>query len=411
MLPESLVEPGGLALAHILARMRGSGVRYTANIRIKKNGVIVHRESKTFELRSAAEKWARAREVALEDPKALIRVTHGAPSLAELIRWYIDMFETISKWQRSKQTHLEFLERHPIGESNALLLTTPILVDHVRARRAGGAGPATVANDLTWIGVVLRAAKSVRALPVDPRCVEEARNACRELRLIGKSKKRTRRPTPDELIKLAEFFRARDRRSVIPMGDIVQFAIASARREVEICRLEWTDNDNVARSGLVRDAKHPREKEGNHRRFKYTQEAWAIVQRQPRSSERIFPYEPKSVGGAFTRACHILGIVDLRFHDLRHEATSRLFERGYQIHEVAQFTLHDSWNELKRYTTLRPENLRDIASNIPAAPATQEVIRGQSNLRAVTAPSPAADRSARRDRQRSRAKGTSVPQA
>src|ERR1700722_1882196 len=136
MLPESVVAPGGLALAHILARMRGSGVRYTANIRIKKNGVIVHRESKTFEMRSAAEKWARAREVALEDPTALIRVTHGAPSLAELIRWYIDAFETISKWQRSKQTHLEFLERHSIGESNALLLTTPILVDHVRARRA-----------------------------------------------------------------------------------------------------------------------------------------------------------------------------------------------------------------------------------------------------------------------------------
>ena len=246
VLPESVVAPGELAMAHILARKRDSGIRYTANVRIKKNGVVVHRESKTFELRAAAEKWARAREVALEDPTALIRVQHGAPSLAELIRWYIDAFEMISKWQRSKQTHLEFLERHPIGESNALLLTTPILVDHVRARRAGGAGPATVANDLTWIGVVLRAAKSVRALPVDPRCVEEARNACRELRLIGKSKKRTRRPTPDELTKLAEFFRARDRRSVIPMGDIVQFAIASARREAEICRLLLSSNERAS---------------------------------------------------------------------------------------------------------------------------------------------------------------------
>jgi integrase len=143
-------------------------------------------------------------------------------------------------------------------------------------------------------GVVLRAAKSVRALPVDPKCVQEARNACRELRLIGKSKKRSRRPTPEELTKLAEFFRARDRRSVIPMGDIVQFAIASARREAEICRLEWTDNDNIARSGLVRDAKHPREKEGNHRRFKYTQEAWAIVQRQPAATNAYFPTSPKA---------------------------------------------------------------------------------------------------------------------
>ena len=87
---------------------------------------------------------------------------------------------------------------------------------------------------------------------------------------------------------------------------------------------------------------------------------------QPKGSAYIFPYEPRSVGAAFTRACHVLGIKDLRFHDLRHEATSRLFERGYQIHEVAQFTLHDSWNELKRYTNLRPENLRELRA--PAAP-------------------------------------------
>lgn len=48
---------------------------------------------------------------------------------------------------------------------------------------------------------------------------------------------------------------------------------------------------------------------------------------------------------------------DLCFHDLRHEATSRLFEQGYDIPEVAAVTLHESRNELKRYTQLRPESL------------------------------------------------------
>jgi integrase len=112
------------------------------------------------------------------------------------------------------------------------------------------------------------------------------------------------------------------------MNDIVLFAVESARRQAEICRLSWDGNECESRSGLVLDAKHPTHKSGNHRRFKYTVEAWAIVQRQPRISEYIFPYDPKSVGAAFTRACHVLGIKDLRFHDLRHEATSRLFERG-----------------------------------------------------------------------------------
>jgi hypothetical protein len=43
-------------------------------------------------------------------------------------------------------------------------------------------------------------------------------------------------------------------------------------------------------------------------------------------------------------------------------ATRRLFERGYQIQEVAQFTLHDSWNELKRYANPKLENLRELTA-------------------------------------------------
>lgn len=53
----------------------------------------------------------------------------------------------------------------------------------------------------------------------------------------------------------------------------------------------------------------------------------------------------------------VQSITDLRFHDLRHEATSRLFERGYSIQEVAQFTLHESWATLNRYTHLKPEDV------------------------------------------------------
>jgi integrase len=125
---------------------------------------------------------------------------------------------------------------------DAVFLESGTLVDHVRSRRAKGAGPMTVSNDLTWIGVVLRAAKSVKGIPVHPEVVEEARNACRELRLIGKSRRRERRPTAQELTKLDEYFARRDGRSRVPMRDIMWFAIHSARREAEICRLEWADN-------------------------------------------------------------------------------------------------------------------------------------------------------------------------
>lgn len=70
------------------------------------------------------------------------------------------------------------------------------------------------------------------------------------------------------------------------------------------------------------------------------------------------PHKADSVSAAFTRACLRLGIQDLHFHDLRHEGTSRLFEQGYDIPQVASVTLHTSWNELKRYTHLMPKHMQ-----------------------------------------------------
>ena len=187
-----------------LRKQADGATRYTAIVRLRRQGTILHRECRTFTHRSTALSWARHREVALEDPAELARLRVSTPTLAELIRWYIDTFVTISRWQRSKQTHLEFLERHPLGKTIAHKLTSADLIRHVQSRRAEGTGPATVINDLIWIGVVLRAAKSVRELPVSPGVVQQARTACRELRLIGKPKKRMRRPTAEELARLTD---------------------------------------------------------------------------------------------------------------------------------------------------------------------------------------------------------------
>jgi integrase len=121
----------------------------------------------------------------------------------------------------------------------------------------------------------------------------------------------------------------------------------------------------------VRDLKHPGGSKGNDRRFKYTPTGWAIVQRQPHieGEPRIFPYDAKSVSTAFTRACKVLEIPDLRFHDLRHEATSRLFEVGYSIVQVQQFTLHESWDMLKRYVQLRPGDVQHRTSRDEPLPS------------------------------------------
>ena len=71
----------------------------------------------------------------------------------------------------------------------------------------------------------------------------------------------------------------------------------------------------------------------------------------------LFSYSPRGLTGAFLKLCRRLGIEDLHFHDLRHEATSRFFEKGLNPVEVATITGHKDTKMLMRYTHLRAEDL------------------------------------------------------
>ena len=71
----------------------------------------------------------------------------------------------------------------------------------------------------------------------------------------------------------------------------------------------------------------------------------------------LFTYTSRGLSGAFLKLCRKTGIDDLRFHDLRHEATSRFFEKGLNPVEVATITGHKDTRMLMRYTHLRAEDL------------------------------------------------------
>lgn len=121
---------------------------------------------------------------------------------------------------------------------------------------------------------------------------------------------------------------------------------------------------------LIRDRKDPRRKAGNHQRIPllsvsgYDPCALIEEQRVPVGGRgRIFPYNGRSIGTAFRRGCRTLGIEDLHFHDLRHEATSRLFEAGFSIEQVALVTGQKDWKMLRRYTHIRPEGLHAIVES------------------------------------------------
>lgn len=322
-------------------------------------------QMKTFTTKGLARTWSDRIEREIEEAAARGSRDEGL-TIAELVDWYrkdVGRIKIVSKTQVGNLTRI----REGLGSVRATRLSVPEIVEFVRRRRHGehingagvqvpACGPATMTVEVGYLADLLRLARSMGKLTAERDVVAEARPALRLVKLVAKSRRRERRPTSAELEQLREHFAAAAWRAKVPMVDVIDFAIASARRQGEITRLLWSDIDEERRTVLLRDAKHPRSKEGNHRECPLLGDAWTIVQRQPRTDDQIFPYNSKSIGAAFTRSCTKLRIDDLCFHDLRHEAASRLFEQGYSIEQVAAVTLHMSWQDLKRYTQLRPES-------------------------------------------------------
>lgn len=88
--------------------------------------------------------------------------------------------------------------------------------------------------------------------------------------------------------------------------------------------------------------------------------AYELIDKQQEIGDRIFPFNSRSVIAGFQRVINKLEIKDLRYHDLRREGASRLFEKGYKIDEVAQVTGHRNINTLWQvYTELYPNRLHD----------------------------------------------------
>jgi len=96
----------------------------------------------------------------------------------------------------------------------------------------------------------------------------------------------------------------------------------------EVCKLRWDDLNLKHKTIIVRDRKDPRKKEGNHMIAPLLGESFNIATKQPKTGELIFPYNSRSVTAGFQRVRNDFGIEDLRYHDLRREGASRLFEQG-----------------------------------------------------------------------------------
>ena len=346
-------------MATIRARKKADGsVSYTVQIRLKNKGAIVYQECQTFARKQAALAWARKREAELDEPGAIERANRKGTTVKEMIDRYLIEMEKVRPLGKTKLATLKAISESYLGKLNDQDINSQQLVEYAlwrMGKEGGNVQPQTAGNDLAHLGAVLSIARPAWGYEVDPHAMTDARRVLKKLGYNMKSRERDRRPTLDELDKLLTHFQGIQARrpTSINMLKMAGFALFSTRRQEEITRILWTDLDEVGQRVLVRDMKNPGQKIGNDVWCHLPPEAWAILQTMPKVLPEIFPYSAESVSTSWTRACQILAIEDLHFHDLRHDGVSRLFEMDWDIPRVASVSGHRDWNSMRRYTHLR----------------------------------------------------------
>lgn len=331
-------------MVSIIKRSKANGETvFDCVIKMRVNGKLI-RESKTFQKEKLAKDYGLRRELELQNES--VYKTRAFLSVGDVIQKYIDEFKPEG---RSKVFDLTKLLKRDIAKFNVHKLTAKDLIAHVRDRNKE-CQPQTAQNDLIWLNTVISTMRGVIDLDTDLTIFQTAREVLRREGLIASSTQRDRRPTPQEIWKLSRWFAGSY------MLHIMWFAIYSARRQSEIVKLRWEDLNETYRTILVRDMKDPRKK-GVKRKAKLPRSAFKIIQKQPRIGALIFPHNERTISANFTRACKMCGIDDLHFHDLRHHATSLLFERGLSIQQVQLVTLHSSWQTLQRYCNMNASDL------------------------------------------------------
>lgn len=352
-------------------KQKDGTIRYRAEIRINKDGTKFS-ESKTFSSKTLAKNWLKKREAEIEtDPTLLQKTAKKSMTFGELATLYVDSAgeQFASSWQYTAR----MLAKMPIGALQVEKMTVSDFNDFATARRSGAydgydpVGTSTLQNNMMAIRVILSYGESLGlAVPFDN--FDKSMRGLTRTRQVTPSNKRDRLPTTDELIKLTQYFKGKyDRRAVgIPMHFVMWFAIYTARRQDEITRLQFSDFDGEW--WYLRDVKDPKGSKGNHKTFLVNDNAKRLIPlfanptlRQNQRTllheyddDLLLPASSKSVSRFFTHSCKVLGIDDLHFHDLRHEACTRFAENGLTVPQIQQHSLHENWANLQRYVNIRP---------------------------------------------------------
>jgi integrase len=306
-------------------------------VRIRKKG---HSPiSKTFRTKASAQSWANSTEDQIERGELIGNMVAAGITVGNLLDKYEREIGERKKGYMTSERYVYPRLKTGFKGVRLLKLSPDRVVEFADARLLT-VGSDSVRRELAVLSAAWETAKSLWKYPLRGNPVKTANKMLTSTNTYSRKVERTRRLFPDEQVKLlAELSEE--------MQDLVLFALETAMRRGEIA---ITGGKNRVEGGLLIED----DKTGKTTIIPLSSRAHEILDKYPNG----FGRKPDSITQAFNRARDRAGIKDLRVHDLRHEATSRMFEKGLSIEEVSCVTRHSDWRSLKRYT--HPKN--DIIS-------------------------------------------------
>ena len=319
---------------------------------------------KTFRIRRDAEDWARTTEDEIIRGIYVPRKDSEKLTVASALdRYEIEISPTKKASTQHKEKSQIKTVKNALGKYSLATLTADTIAKYRDKRLADGKSNNTVRRELALLSHLYNTAIREWGLGI-------VVNPVTNVRKPKPGKPRDRRLDADEEVRLLA---ACDEHSNPFLGWMVRLALYIAMRHGEIASLTASQVNLSKRTLFLSDTKND-----DVRTVPLTNKAFATIKEvldfpiQPDDTDLLFygnpgrdgKRRPYQSGRVWDQALERSGITNLRFHDLRHEATSRFVEAGLSDQQVSSITGHKSMQMLKRYTHLRNEDLVSMIKNV-----------------------------------------------
>lgn len=314
-----------------MASFRQRGGKWQA--RVLRNGY--PDQTKTFETKADAEKWARALESEI-DKGQFVNVSEAQrTTLGNVIARYLVEVTPSMKGVTEDTIRLKAIMRKPIVRWSMANLSAARIAAY-RDERLKEVSGGTVIRELAYISSIINHARREWGINVP--------NPVQMVRKPQSPQSRSRVLTDDEVSKLLMALEPTGRRSHWTKP-AVQLALATAMRRGELLSMRWEHVDLQNRTAFLSDTKN-----GESRTVPLSTAAVQVLAELPRHiSGAVIPVNFFTLDAAFKRARKRAGLDDVRFHDLRRTAITRMAEKLPNVIELAAVSGHKSLMVLKRY--------------------------------------------------------------